>query len=128
MGVAMTKPNFYEQVYAVARRIPVGKVTSYGRIARMLGAPRAARAVGYALQALKDKPEDGEYAGIPWQRVINSQGYISIVNREFAASEQADRLRAEGVPVSDGLRVDMEQYLWEGLHWLDIADILGEQP
>lgn len=104
--------NFYEQVYKVVRRIPPGKVTSYGHIARMLGAPNAARAVGYALRALKDRQDDPTYEGVPWHRVINSQGRISIVNREFGAEEQAARLRAEGVVVDDAYRVDMARYAW----------------
>lgn len=115
-------PNFYEQVYAVVRRIPRGKVTSYGRIAQMLGRPRAARAVGYAMNALKDK--DAAYADVPWQRVINSQGRISIVNRDNSANQQAERLRQEGIVVDDNLRVNLDVYLWEGLHWLEIDDIL----
>lgn len=116
-------PNFYEQVYAVVRRIPRGKVTSYGRIAQMLGRPRAARAVGYALNALKD--QDETYADVPWQRVINGQGRISIVNRENSADRQAELLRQEGIIVDDKLRVDLDVYLWEGLHWVEIDDILG---
>jgi methylated-DNA-protein-cysteine methyltransferase related protein len=115
--------TFYEQVYAVVRRIPVGKVTSYGRIAQMLGAANAARAVGYALHALKD--DDGRHRDVPWQRVINSQGRITIVNRDHVADEQAALLRAEGVEVSDQLRVDMNRYLWQGLHWVEIDDILS---
>lgn len=125
MAFMTQKPNFYEQVYAVVRRIPRGRVTSYGRIAQMLGRPRAARAVGYALNALKDKSSDPAYAGIPWQRVINSQGRISIVNRENSANQQAELLREEGIVVDDNLRVNLEIYLWEGLHWLEIDDILG---
>jgi methylated-DNA-protein-cysteine methyltransferase-like protein len=121
----MVKSNFYEQVYAIVRRIPRGKVTSYGRIANMLGAPNAARAVGYALRALKDKGDDPNYADIPWQRVINSQGRISIVNPEHGAQEQARLLREEGVEVSQELRIDLDVYLWPGLHWLEIDDILG---
>lgn len=120
-----TPPNFYEQVYAVTRRIPRGKVTSYGRIAHMLGRPRAARAVGYALNALKDRADDPAYADIPWQRVINSQGRISIVNREYSANRQAELLRQEGVVVSESLRVNLDVYLWEGLHWVEIDDIVG---
>jgi len=115
--------NFYEQVYAVVRRIPRGKVTSYGRIAQMLGRPRAARAVGYALNALKD--QDDEYADVPWQRVINGQGRISIVNRENSANRQAELLREEGIVVDDHLRVDLDVYLWDGLHWVEIDDILS---
>lgn len=122
----MTAPNFYEQVYAVVRRIPRGQVTSYGRIADMLGAPNAARAVGYALRALKDKNDDPDYADIPWQRVVNSQGRISIVNREYGADLQAKLLRSEGVEVSEDLHLDIEKYLWPGLHWMEIDDVLGE--
>jgi len=119
--------NFYEQVYAVVRQIPRGKVTSYGRIAQMLGRPRAARAVGYALNALKDKKNKPNYADIPWQRVVNSQGRISIVNREHGANQQANILRAEGVIVSDNLRINLDIYLWEGLHLVEIDDILSGQ-
>ncbi|MDX1616858.1 MAG: MGMT family protein [Candidatus Promineifilaceae bacterium] len=125
----MSQPNFYEQVYAVVRRIPPGQVTSYGRIAAMLGAPKAARAVGFALRALKDRQGEPNYADVPWQRVVNSQGRISIVNREFGAQEQAARLRQEGVRVSEDLQIDLAVYLWEGLHLMEIDDILkGDGP
>jgi methylated-DNA-protein-cysteine methyltransferase-like protein len=123
--VTANVPNFYDQVYAIVRRIPRGKVTSYGRIARMLGRPRAARAVGYALNALKDRREDLAFEAVPWQRVINSQGRISIVNREHSADRQAELLREEGVVVSEQLRVSFDHYLWEGLHWVDVDDILS---
>ena len=121
----MTAPNFYEQVYAVVRRVPRGRVTSYGRVARMLGRPRAARAVGYALNALKDRHADPRYADVPWQRIINSQGRISIVNREFSANRQADLLREEGVAVDERLQIDLERYLWSGLSLLELDDILS---
>lgn len=117
--------NFYEQVYAVVRRIPPGKVTSYGRIAQMLGRPNAARAVGYALSALRD--QDSRYDDVPWQRVINHQGRISIVNRENSAARQAELLRAEGVMVDENLRVNLDIYLWEGLHWVEIDDIVNHR-
>jgi methylated-DNA-protein-cysteine methyltransferase-like protein len=119
--------NFYEQVYAVVRRIPRGKVTSYGRVAQMLGRPRAARAVGYALNALKAKKEQPAFVKVPWQRVVNSQGRISIVNRENSAQYQAELLREEGVVVSQDLRIDLDIYLWEGLHLVEIDDILSGQ-
>ncbi len=121
----MGTSNFYEQVYAVVRRIPYGQVTSYGRIASMLGSPNAARAVGYALRALKDKKENSAYANIPWQRVVNSQGRISIVNREFGAQHQARLLREEGVVVSENLQINLDIYLWAGLHLLEVDDILN---
>jgi methylated-DNA-protein-cysteine methyltransferase-like protein len=115
--------NFYEQVYAVVRRIPRGKVSSYGRIAAMLGHPQAARAVGYALNALRDKKDDPAYQNIPWQRVVNSQGRISIVNRDNSANYQAELLRQEGVEVSEALKINLDVYLWEGLHLIEIDDI-----
>ena len=121
----MNAVNFYEKVYAVVRQIPAGKVTSYGRVAQMLGAPNASRAVGYALRALKDKGDDPEYADIPWQRVVNSQGRISIANRDHGAQSQADLLRSEGVEVSEDLRINLDIYLWSGLHWLEVDDLLG---
>jgi methylated-DNA-protein-cysteine methyltransferase-like protein len=124
--IQMSTKNFYEQVYVVVRRIPRGQVTSYGRIAKMLGAPNAARAVGYALRALKDKRDDPAYDDVPWQRVINSQGRISIVNREFGAQRQAELLREEGVVVSEDLRINLDVYLWPGLHWLEIDDLLKQ--
>lgn len=116
-------PNFYEQVYAVVRRIPPGKVTSYGRIAQMLGRPNAARAVGYALSSLKDKSHDMG-PDVPWQRVVNSQGRITLVNREYTAQQQANLLRAEGVAVSEQLTIDLDNYLWAGLHLVELDDIL----
>ncbi len=122
---SMTKPNFYEQVYAVVRCIPRGQVTSYGRIAKMLGAPNAARAVGYALRALKDKQEDSNYDDIPWQRVVNSQGRISIVNREYGAKLQAEILREEGVEVSEDFQINLDRFLWPGLHWVELDDIIN---
>ena len=119
--------NFYIQVYKVVQRIPAGKVTSYGRIAKMLGRPNAARAVGYALSSLKHANSDHPYtsATVPWQRVINGQGRISINHRETTANKQAAILREEGVAVSDQLRINMNVCLWEGLHLLEIDDILS---
>ena len=116
-------PTFYDQVYAVVRRVPRGRVTSYGRVARMLGRPKAARAVGYALSALAQKREPAP--SVPWQRVINSQGRISTPNMDGGADLQAALLRAEGVAVDENLRVDLGVYLWEGLHLLEIDDILA---
>ena len=122
----MSDKSFYEQVYALVRRIPRGAVTSYGRVAHMLGRPNAARAVGYALSALKDEHAD-KREEVPWHRVINSQGRVSIQNREYSAQEQARLLRAEGVMVSDDLRVNLDRFLWDGLHWVEIDDILREK-
>ena len=118
----MSESNFYEQVYAVVRKIPRGKVTSYGRIARMLGRHRAAHAVGYALNALKDNKDHD----VPWQRVVNHVGQISIVNREYSSNLQADLLRDEGVPITEELQVDgFKKHLWEGLNLAEMDEIIG---
>lgn len=119
--------NFYEQVYKVVQRIPQGKVTSYGRVAAMLGRPRAARAVGYALSALKDPRAATLFtsATVPWQRVVNSQGRVSIRHRSETAERQAVLLRAEGVAVDEQLRIDLDQFLWSGPHLVELDDILN---
>jgi len=121
-------PNFFEQVYKVVRCIPPGKVSSYGRIAAMLGHPHAARAVGYALSALR-QPEKAGYTStnVPWQRVVNSQGRISIRHREQTANKQAQILRDEGVAVNENGRIDLNIYLWKGLHLVELDDILRGQ-
>lgn len=94
---------FFEQVYAVVGQIPYGKVVSYGQIARMLGRPRAAREVGWAMRCC---PEH-----LPWQRVVMADG--SITGGMFADIRRA-LLEAEGVTfLSDG-RVDMESCRWLG--------------
>ena len=122
-------PNFYEQVYKLVRCIPAGKVSSYGRIAAMLGRPNAARAVGYALSALRN-PNQGNYtsANVPWQRVVNSQGRISIRHREQTVSKQAEILRGEGVSVDENGRIDLSIHLWQGLHLVELDDILHGAP
>ena len=122
-------PGFYEKVYKVVRCIPPGKVSSYGRIAEMLGTPKAARAVGYALSALRHPNQDGyTSANVPWQRVVNSQGRISIHHREQTANRQAEILRAEGVKVDENGRIDLSVYLWPGLHLVELDDILHGEP
>lgn len=116
-------PTFYEQVYAVVRRIPRGRVTTYGRVATMLGRANAARAVGFALASLGMRYHVAP--AVPWQRVINYAGRISIPDMDGGATRQAELLRSEGVVVSDDLRVDLNIYLWEDLHLVEIDDIIA---
>jgi methylated-DNA-protein-cysteine methyltransferase related protein len=126
--MSTNSPKFFEQVYKVVRCIPPGKVSSYGRIAAMLGRPHAARAVGYALSGLRNPNSQGyTSANVPWQRVVNSQGRISIHHREQTASKQAQILRDEGVDVNENGRIDLNIYLWQGLHLLELDDILSGQ-
>ena len=97
--------NFFTLVYAMTKRIPRGRVATYGQIAVLIGAPGAARTVGWALHSLPDGTK------IPWHRVINSQGRISISGK-YSADEQAARLRAEGIPVDKYLHIDLKKFQW----------------
>jgi methylated-DNA-protein-cysteine methyltransferase-like protein len=85
--------NFYDRVYKIVQAIPKGKVATYGQIAAILGQPRAARQVGWAMRHAPD--------GNPWQRVINRNGMISIENLTFPKNEQARLLRQDGVTVTE---------------------------
>ena len=98
--------NFYEAVYALVRDIPRGRVMTYGQVAAILGHPRAARAVGYALRASKD-------SDIPWQRVINSKGGISARSDVDRPLEQRLRLEDEGVHFGINETCDLDTYRWE---------------
>lgn len=91
----------FEDVYRVVRLIPMGMVMSYGGVARQCGSPQSARYVGFALHGLPVSTK------VPWWRVINSMGRIS---NQYAPIEQRERLEAEGVVVSDEMRVDMRLY------------------
>ncbi len=97
--------NFSEAVYRVVVLIPRGRVMTYGQIATILGAPRAARAVGYAMRAC---PED-----IPWQRVINGKGQISARSQVERPILQKMMLQSEGVRFDKTETCDLDRVLWE---------------
>lgn len=101
-------PNFYAAVYRLVAQIPPGRVATYGQIARWLGHPSAARAVGYALHALPTGSE------IPWQRVINAAGRVSSrCDRHYEAIQRA-LLEAEGVTFELYGNVDLQRFGWSG--------------
>ncbi len=102
-------PPFYRLVYRVVRRIPRGKVATYGQIAAILGQPRGARAVGMALGALRH--DDAER--VPWQRVVGAAGRCT--HRDgFAAGIQQEMLEAEGVVFDPRGHLDLAQVRWKG--------------
>ena len=92
---------FYAQVYAVVERIPYGKVISYGQIARILGRPRSARTVGWAMRQCP--------GNLPWQRVVMADG--SIQGGVYANLRRA-LLKEEGVIFLMDGRVDMNACRW----------------
>lgn len=95
-----------DRIYAVVRRIPRGKVSTYGRVAARAGAPGAARQVGYAMAALPSG------SNVPWHRVLNARGAVS-ARADGDIISQRLRLEAEGVRFNAGGRVPLTTYLWE---------------
>jgi methylated-DNA-protein-cysteine methyltransferase-like protein len=113
----------YEQIYEVIRRIPPGRVATYGQIARLAGMPRDARTVGWALRAM---PEGSD---VPWQRVINAQGRISFRPGSEGAALQQAMLEDEGIVFDRDGRVNLKVYGWEGLDLAERHELLaGSAP
>ena len=121
-------PNFFERVYEVVRMVPRGQVATYGQIAAIVSHRGAARTVGWALHGL---PQGSD---VPWQRVINAQGRISLGRKApppgpspaqtaaegRASASQRALLEQEGVIFDDQGRVDLGRYQWPGLDWPEI--------
>ena len=102
-------PAFYRLVYRLVRRIPRGRVVTYGQVAAMLGRPRGGRAVGTALGALRGPLLDL----VPWQRVIDAAGRCSHRD-DFCADIQRELLESEGVRFDRRGRVDLQRMRWPG--------------
>lgn len=104
--------DFANRVFAVVRRIPAGKVATYGQVGRMIGAPRAARYVGYALHG---NPEPGSEPGcIPCHRVVFKDGRMATGFAFGGPDEQRKMLAAEGVAFDEEGRVLMDAFQWDG--------------
>ena len=97
----------YERIYAVVRRIPRGRVATYGDVAALAGLKGHARQVGYALHALSGPRR------VPWHRVVNAQGRIS-TGKGIAGGElpQRFRLEREGVRFDANGRIPFDRYRW----------------
>jgi methylated-DNA-protein-cysteine methyltransferase-like protein len=102
----------FEPFYRVARRIPRGRVATYGQVAALAGRPRGARLCGYALSALRNTVHD-----VPWQRVLGARGAgragISLRDPVGAAAQRA-LLEGEGVVLDALGRVDLARFGWKG--------------
>ncbi|MFL5530117.1 MAG: MGMT family protein [Gemmatimonadaceae bacterium] len=96
--------GLHERILNVVARIPRGRIATYGQIARIAGLPRQARLVGYALHALPTGTR------IPWQRVVNAQGAISVGGASGA--RQRKLLEAEGVRFDARGRIDLDRFQW----------------
>lgn len=106
--------NSYDKIYEVVRRIPKGRVSTYGQIAFLAGNPRWSRVVGYALHVNPFPWEStaGEQA-VPCHRVVNRFGEPSSAFAFGGVNRQIELLEEEGVEF-DGNHVDLERFLWDG--------------
>lgn len=103
----MSQPNdFFERVYKVVRQVPYGKVTTYGAIARLLGAARSARTVGYAMNAAH------ALGDVPAHRVVNRNGVLTGKHHFGGMHTMQQLLESEGHTIMDDQIQDFEAVLW----------------
>jgi methylated-DNA-protein-cysteine methyltransferase related protein len=98
-------PKYRERVYRIVRRIPRGRVMTYGQIAYMLGEGYTPRTVGFVMHGADDRT--------PWHRVINSQGRCSTMRIALPHDKQQRMLESEGVKFDKGDRCDLEKLIWK---------------
>lgn len=102
----MEEANFFDKVYVVARKIPYGRVTSYGAIAKYLGAARSARMVGWAMNNSSAKD-------MPAHRVVNRVGVLTGKHHFSGTNLMQQLLENEGVKVKDNQIVDFQKHFWD---------------
>lgn len=99
--------NFFERVYEIARQIPYGRVTSYGAIAKFLGAARSARMVGWAMNACHGRED------VPAHRVVNRVGLLSGKHHFPGTNLMQQLLESEGVAVEQNKIADFDRHFWD---------------
>lgn len=104
----LEEPSFFDKVYQVTRLIPFGRVTSYGAIAKYLGAARSARMVGWALNGSKNHLQD-----IPAHRVVNRIGMLSGKMHFGQEHLMRDLLLSEGVKIEENQIINLEEVFWD---------------
>ena len=97
--------NFFERVRQIARQVPIGQVATYGQIARWAGNPRGARVVGWVMHSITEADD------VPWHRVVNSRGEVSL---RAGAELQRALLADEGVEFDAAGRIDLARFGWDG--------------
>jgi methylated-DNA-protein-cysteine methyltransferase-like protein len=99
----------YNRIYEIVRQIPQGFVATYGQVAELSSLAGKARVVGYALYRVDMKSSD-----IPWQRVVNAKGEISLSPLRFGTDYlQRSLLESEGISFNDAGKIDLRKYLWQ---------------
>jgi methylated-DNA-protein-cysteine methyltransferase-like protein len=101
------EPDIDHRIWQVVALIPSGRVATYGDVASKAGLPGAARRVG---RALKNLPADTR---IPWHRVVNAQGRLSLPDRSASQYTQRERLQSEGIVFRGNRSIDLRQYRWQ---------------
>lgn len=99
--------NFFQKVYEVAKRIPYGRVTSYGAIAKYLGAARSARMVGWAMNGSHNMSD------VPAHRVVNKIGLLTGKHHFDGTNLMQQLLESEGIQVVDNQIIDFEKHFWD---------------
>jgi methylated-DNA-protein-cysteine methyltransferase related protein len=102
----MAEDNFFEKVYAIARQIPYGKVTSYGAIAKALGTARSARMVGWAMNACHNMED------VPAHRVVNRKGLLTGKHHFDGTNLMQQLLESEGIVIENNQIIDLEKHFW----------------
>ncbi len=110
------KDNFFGRVYEVVKQIPYGRVTSYGAIAKYLGAARSARMVGWAMNA-SHSMED-----VPAHRVVNRKGLLTGKHHFGGTNLMQQLLESEGVVVIDNQIQNLDTHLWDP--WKELGDTM----
>jgi methylated-DNA-protein-cysteine methyltransferase-like protein len=103
----LNNDNFFERVYEIVRQIPVGKVTSYGAIAKALGTARSARMVGWAMNASHNLED------VPAHRVVNRLGMLSGKHHFEGTNLMQQLLENEGIRIKENQILDLEKHYWE---------------
>lgn len=104
----MINDSFFGNVIDIVKQIPVGRVTTYGAIARCLGTPKSSRMVGWALNSTKFRLEE-----VPAHRVVNKAGLLTGKIHFGSNDTMQSLLEAEGIVVIDNQIVKMENYFWD---------------
>jgi len=99
------RSDFFQRVWDVVAEIPVGRVTTYGHIARHLGSASAARTVGWAMKAAAG-------TDLPCHRVVNRRGALTGRMHFETPTVMEERLRSEGITFTDDGEVDLDRHLW----------------
>ncbi|MFT4614104.1 MAG: methylated-DNA-protein-cysteine methyltransferase-like protein [Bacteroidia bacterium] len=104
--MVVQEPNINQRIWQVVAAIPVGSVSTYGEVATRAGLPGAARRVGAALRNLPNETR------IPWHRVINASGRVSLPVGSASHKLQRERLRFEGVVFKRNGAIDLKKFRW----------------